>query len=173
MNFFAGSVVTEAWSTVHRAQLVLEVADALVDGEWPVLVPASSSGRSGGQQGASGGIAGLSARGLPIACPTTAMLVAPDEHVLGVRTADCGSQRPLEAPSSFGHRSASAQSISGRAAKLSTMEGRRWGGSGELRTRRAAWRRSQQVLRCRRPLAWLTRQRKKSNSRYQQDTEIT
>ena len=72
MNFFAGSVVTEAWSTVHRAQLVLEVADALVDGEWPVLVPASSSGRSGGQQGASGGIAGLSARGLPIACPTTA-----------------------------------------------------------------------------------------------------
>ena len=34
-NFFAGSVVTEAGSTVHRAQLVLEVADALVDGERP------------------------------------------------------------------------------------------------------------------------------------------
>ena len=37
---------------MHGAGHVLEVADALVDGEWPVLVPASSSGRSGGQQGA-------------------------------------------------------------------------------------------------------------------------
>ena len=34
-NSFAGSVITEAGSAVHRAQLVLEVADALVDGERP------------------------------------------------------------------------------------------------------------------------------------------
>ena len=34
-NFFAGSVVTEAGSAVHGARLVLEVADALVDGERP------------------------------------------------------------------------------------------------------------------------------------------
>ena len=34
-NSFAGSVITEAGSAVHRTQLVLEVADALVDGERP------------------------------------------------------------------------------------------------------------------------------------------
>ena len=37
---------------MHRARRVLEVADALVDGDWRVLVPASGSGRSEGQQGA-------------------------------------------------------------------------------------------------------------------------
>ena len=34
-ELFAGSAVTEAGSTVHGARLVLEVADALVDGERP------------------------------------------------------------------------------------------------------------------------------------------
>jgi hypothetical protein len=58
---------------VHRAQLVLEVADALVDGERPsqsCLRAAAGDRRVSKER--SGGIAGLSARGLPIACPTTA-----------------------------------------------------------------------------------------------------
>ena len=40
---------------MHGVGRVLEVADALVDGEWRVLVPASSSGGSGDQQGAKRG----------------------------------------------------------------------------------------------------------------------
>ena len=68
-----GSVVTQDGSTVHGAGHVLEVADALLDGERPsqsCLRAAAGDRRVSKER--SGGIAGLSARGLPIACPTTA-----------------------------------------------------------------------------------------------------
>ena len=72
-KFFAGSVVTQDGSTVHGAGHVLEVADALLDGERPsqsCLRAAAGDRRVSKER--SGGIAGLSARSLPIACPTTA-----------------------------------------------------------------------------------------------------